>query len=49
MISLVSVGPVARAFGDVSGPDSVVCPGPRHGRHDHGLSVRFHPIAPAGK
>ena len=26
MSSLVSVGPVARAFGDVSGPDSVVCP-----------------------
>ena len=49
MTSHVSVGPVARAFGDVSGPDLVVCPGPRHGRHDRSLSVRLHPNAPAGK
>src|SRR5262245_22124108 len=34
--------------GDVSGGDSLVCPGPGHSHQDRSLSVRFDPSAPDG-
>jgi AAA domain len=34
--------------GDLSGPDSVLCPGPGHSHEDRSLSIKFDPSAPDG-
>jgi hypothetical protein len=34
--------------GDVSGRDTILCPGPRHSPKDRSLSVKFDPTAPDG-
>src|SRR6188472_44687 len=40
---------IARALGgEVSGPGSVVVPGPGHSRQDRSLSVKIDPAAPHG-
>jgi hypothetical protein len=49
MSAALEVMAVARALGgDVTGGDSVLCPGPGHSRHDRSLSVRLDPSVPDG-